>query len=143
MGGMLVGIIVGINAVELVMHREGMVELVVELGQERWRMIGVYVNGDIVKKLGSIRERVENDKEKLRTIVGGDFNARIGVKGGRCRRGEWEEEGRSKESKDKKINAEGRFLLEWVEEIGWEIFNGCMEGDEHGDWTNRLYNERC
>lgn len=45
MGVMLVETTVGINAVELVMHREGMVELVVELGQERWRMIGAYVNG--------------------------------------------------------------------------------------------------
>lgn len=43
---------------------------------------------DIVKKLGSIRERVENDKEKLRTVVGDDFNARIGVKNGKGKRGE-------------------------------------------------------
>lgn len=49
----------------------------VQLATRRSRMIGVYVNRDLDKKLDIVREKVENDKGKLKTIVGGDFNARI------------------------------------------------------------------
>jgi len=31
------------------------------------------------------------------------------------------------------INGEGKKLLEWVQENGWGIFNGCMKGDEEGE----------
>jgi len=51
---------------------------------------------------------------------------------GRDERGE--EKGRRR-SKDKKINAEGKFLVKGMEEVGWFIFNGCGKGDEEGEWT--------
>jgi len=44
-----------------------------------------------------------------------------------------EEEGRR--SKDKKVNREGRYLIEALEEAGWWIFNGGRKGDEEGEWT--------
>jgi len=72
--------------------------------------------------------------EKVRTIVGGDFNARTGEKGGEVR-GEGEEEEGRRKSRDKKVNAEGRVLLERIEELGWVIWNGGINGDEEGEWT--------
>ena len=70
----------------------------------------------------------------MRTVIGGDFNARIGEEGGW-----WEIEednetrsGRNRNSKDKKINKDGRRLLELVEEKGWSVLNGKMTGDERG-----------
>lgn len=48
-----------------------------------------------------------------------------------------EEEGmeRERKAKDGIINGEGKKLLEWVEENGWGIFNGCIKGDEEGEYT--------
>jgi len=46
---------------------------------------------------------------------------------------EWEEsegEGRIRKSKDRKVNKEGKILTEFLENKGWEIFNGCTRGDE-------------
>jgi len=47
-----------------------------------------------------------------------------------------EEDGRRKRgSKDGKINKEGKKLLSFLEEKGWGILNGCMKGDEEGEYT--------
>lgn len=48
-----------------------------------------------------------------------------------------EEEGKSgdRESKDKKMNSEGRRLCKFIGERGWHIMNGCTKGDEQGEWT--------
>jgi hypothetical protein len=40
-----------------------------------------------------------------------------------------------KKSKDKE-NAEGKRLMEWIEENGWEVLNGNKQGDEEGEWTS-------
>jgi len=78
---------------------------------------------------------MEERDEEIKTMIGGDFNARTGEEG------EWEEEeGKDKEelgrrSKDKKINKEGRKLLEVIEERGWMILNGNVKGDEEGEFT--------
>jgi hypothetical protein len=66
-------------------------------------------------------------------LLGGDFNGRIGERGAR----NWEEEkgdGRRK-TKDKVENAEGKRLIEWIEENGWEVLNGNKRGDEEGEVT--------
>lgn len=39
----------------------------------------------------------------------------------------------SRSSKDKKIDGEGKKLLEFMEERGWEIYNGNIEGDKEGE----------
>jgi hypothetical protein len=31
-------------------------------------------------------------------------------------------------------NAEGKRLMEWIEENGWEVSNGTKQGDEEGEW---------
>lgn len=78
---------------------------------------------------------MEDKKKGVRKILGGDFNARTGEMGGwwegRDERGKEEE----RKSKDKKINKEGRFLVERLEEVGWYIFNGCGKGDMEEMWT--------
>lgn len=74
---------------------------------------------------------MEGQKAEERVIVGGDFNARTGTQGGRIE-GDEEEVGGGRKSKDRKINGDGRKLIKMVEETGWEILNGGIEGDEEG-----------
>ncbi|XP_024887566.1 trichohyalin-like [Temnothorax curvispinosus] len=86
------------------------------------------------EKLEGLKERTEKGEKGVRTIIGGDFNARTGEEGG------WEEEierreERGRKSKDKKINKEGRKLLEFIEERGCMILNGGTKGDEEGEYT--------
>jgi hypothetical protein len=32
-------------------------------------------------------------------------------------------------------NAEGKRLMEWIEENVWEVLNGNKQGAEEGEWT--------
>nr|XP_033200100.1 golgin subfamily A member 6-like protein 6 [Bombus vancouverensis nearcticus] len=74
-----------------------------------------------------MEERVEGREEEV-TIIGGDWNARTGEEGAEERGKE-----KSRRSKDKTINTEGRMLLRLLNERGWTIINGRdKEGDE---WT--------
>jgi len=43
----------------------------IKIGEERCRIIGMYVNGDIREKWEGIREWVEEKGLEIRTIVGG------------------------------------------------------------------------
>jgi len=42
---------------------------------------------------------------------------------------------KTRNSKDKKSNREGRRLVEMLEETGWSILNGNIKGDEDGEYT--------
>jgi hypothetical protein len=57
----------------------------------------------------------ENREDRI--LLGGDFNRRIGARG-------------TRKSKDKVENAEGKRMMEWIEENGWEVLNGNKQGDE-------------
>jgi hypothetical protein len=95
----------------------------VHIGNEWWKILTVYS-----KEMRTTTRRVENTMKKDR---GGDFNGRIGERRAR----NWEEEkgdGKRK-TKDKVKNAEGKRLMEWIEENGWEVLNGNKQGDEEGD----------
>ncbi|KAH0816889.1 hypothetical protein GEV33_005903 [Tenebrio molitor] len=88
------------------------------------------------KEMRKTTRRVENtmkmDREEC-MLLGGDFNGRIGERGAR----NWEEEkgdGKRK-TKDKVENAEGKRLIEWIEENGWEVLNGNKRGDKEGEVT--------
>ncbi|XP_066597110.1 golgin subfamily A member 6-like protein 22 [Prorops nasuta] len=63
----------------------------------------------------------------------GDWNARTGELGG----GEGEHEGMEGErmSRDKVINTEGRRMMNVIGEMGLEIWNGSVKGDEEGEYT--------
>jgi hypothetical protein len=80
--------------------------------------------------------RVENTVKKDREefmLVAGDYNGRIGERGAR-NWGEVKGDGKRK-TKDKVENAEGKRLIEWIEENGWEVLNGNKQGDEEGEIT--------
>jgi hypothetical protein len=74
---------------------------------------------------------MKKDREEC-MLVGGNFNGRIGERGAR----NWEEKGDGKrKTKDKVQNAEGKRLMEWIEENGWEVLNGNKQGDEEWEIT--------
>ena len=82
-GGMLMGVKKEIEARdEEVGEREGIMMRMVKMGGEWWRVVGVYVNKDLQKKLEEIGEWVEGREEGVRVVIGGDFNARTGREGG-------------------------------------------------------------
>jgi hypothetical protein len=82
------------------------------------------------------RRRVEDamkENREDRILLRGDFNGSIGER----EAWNWEEErgdGKRK-STDKVENAEGKWLMEWIEENGWEVLNGNKQGDEEEEWT--------
>jgi hypothetical protein len=45
-----------------------------------------------------------------------------------------EQEIGKRKSKDRVENAEGKRLMEWSEENGWEVLNGNKQGDQEGEW---------
>lgn len=113
-------------------EREGMVIGRVKRGKERWRIVGVYVNKDIERMLQEVERSVGYKEYGVYTLVGRDFDARTGKEGERVKMGEMGEEeeetgGRRRESKDKKMNKEGRMLVEFLVERGWGIFK-CRRG---------------
>lgn len=94
----------------------------------------VIYNGDLEKKLEHMQGWMGERKAGLKTVLGGDFNARTGEEeGGVSIEEGWDYGAGRKRSKDKKVNKEGRMLIERLKELGWEIFNGSIKGDEEGD----------
>lgn len=47
------------------------------LGGEEWKVVGIYVNNDLERKLEELKKWTEKKGEKKRIIIGEDFNARI------------------------------------------------------------------
>lgn len=43
----------------------------VKYEKERWRVIGVYINGDMDRKLKELREWMEERETDRKTIIGG------------------------------------------------------------------------
>jgi len=107
----------------------------IKIREEWWRIIGIYVDKGVGVKLEGLRNWMEDKEEGIKTIVGGDFNARTGERGGKVRGGDEDREEPERKLKDKIINAEGKVLLERLEELGWEIWNGSVKGDEEGELT--------
>lgn len=112
-------------------EKEGIMGKVMKLGEEKWRLIGVYVREDIEGRMEFLRRWMEEQDGEMKTIIGRDFNARTGEKGGGVR-GDGEEEERK--SKDKRINKEAKIMIEKLGEIGWEIMNAGVDGDEEKGW---------
>jgi hypothetical protein len=111
-------------------EEEGCMERNVHIGNEWSKILTV-----CRKEMRTTTRRVENTMKKDREecmLVGGNFNGRIGERGGR----NWEEKGDGKrKTKDKVENAEGKRLMEWIEENGWEVLNGNKQGDEEWEIT--------
>lgn len=92
------------------MVKERLMKGRVKRGGEKWRIVGVYVSGGIEKTLERMGEQIEDKGEGIKTLIGEDFNARTEREGAGIERKEEERsgEGKSRKSKDKKINREGR-----------------------------------
>lgn len=46
-----------------------------------------------------------------------------------------EKDDRRKKSKDKRLDREGRIMVEFIEERGWCIYNKVVRGDEEREYT--------
>lgn len=82
--------------------------------------------------IGNLERWVNERGEERKVIIGGDFNIRTGRERGGLEEGG--EEIRKRVTKDVVVNPEGRKLIRFVEENGWDIFNGCIRGDEEGEF---------
>lgn len=85
----------------------------VKKGEEKSKIVEVYVRENLDWTLRRIEQRAEERDLGIKTLVGGDFNARTNEKGGRIeekesREGRKEKIGRR--SKNKKVNREDRKL---------------------------------
>ncbi|KAI4480730.1 hypothetical protein M0802_014122 [Mischocyttarus mexicanus] len=114
---------------------EGLMTREIKVGEERWVVVAVYVNGDMDRKLEQIREWMEGKGREGRVIIGGDFNARTGERGGSVFGSEEEGVLGGRRSKDKKVNREGLKLTKVLGEVGWGILNGGIKGDEESEYT--------
>ncbi|XP_024868251.1 trichohyalin-like [Temnothorax curvispinosus] len=137
-GGMIMGIRKGLKekgtAIEV--DREGWIAGKVKTDDENWSIIGVYAKKEgMEESVQELGDRMEKKEEGRYTIIGGDFNARTGQEGGRIEEEEGGGLGEGRRSKDKKVDREGRLLVNSLEERGWEIFNGNVRGDEEGEFT--------
>ncbi|KAJ3631672.1 hypothetical protein MTP99_012788 [Tenebrio molitor] len=77
-----------------------------------------------------VEDAMKENREDL-ILLGGDLKSRIGERKTR----NWEEEtgdGKRK-SKDKVKNAEGKRLMECIEENGWQVLNGNKQGAKKGN----------
>lgn len=81
--------------------------------------------------MGGKIDKIIEERETNKIIIGGDFNIRIGelnsieiIEGwyGRC-------------SKDNVIGNEGRKLMDWIKEKGWYVLNGAMKSASNGEYT--------
>lgn len=61
----------------------------------------MYVNKDLESKLEMLKEWIQEKEERVRVVIGGDFNARTGREGGRVEGVEGEcEERRDRKTRD-------------------------------------------
>lgn len=115
----------------------GRVEMVREI--EKWRIMGVYVEvGEMERILSEFEEWIENKEKEIKTVVEGDFNARIKREGGKVeeKKEKTEEiEKGKRDTKDVKINKEGRSLIEFIEKREWMVFNGKVREDKERQLT--------
>lgn len=82
------------------------------------------------KELGEAIKKIVEKCEKEWIIVGGDFNIRTGEL-----RGDEEEGGSIRKSKDKTIRNGSKKLIDLIQGIGLEILNDKTEGDWEEEYT--------
>jgi len=85
------------------------------------------------KNLIESLEAMTEIKGEENVIVGGrgDYNLRLGNLG---KNGVGKKE-MDRHNKDNCVDNSGKRFIDWINEKGWEILNGCMEGDWDGEYT--------
>lgn len=97
-----------------------------------WKFVTVYNRGGNPETLNRLEEMIDEAQEE-NLVLGGDFNARIGLEG--SIEEEVEETERKRKSRDTHINREGRALVTLTRRRGWYVLNGNYDGDEEGQFT--------
>ena len=67
-------------------------------------IVGIYVNGDMERKLQLLERWMEGREEEIRMVIE-DFNAKTREEGGRIRK-----------EIDRKVNKKGKRLIEYIKE---------------------------
>ncbi|XP_070529775.1 golgin subfamily A member 6-like protein 6 [Cardiocondyla obscurior] len=137
-GGMIVGRrkeIEGSGEENRESEREGIMVEKIKVERKIWNIIGIYMNEEEEERWDCLKNWIKKEEEMEKTIIGGDFNARTGKEGGRIQEDEEVEEEERRSSLDGKINKAGRRMIEILEETGWFIMNGGLEGDKEGRCT--------
>jgi len=109
---------------------EGVIRSDLKIDREQVSIISVYGEQGGKNLIESLENITEAEGEE-NIIIGGDFNLRIGNLGNK-------EEGEKesyRHSKDSCLGNGGKRLVDWINEKGWEILNGCTEGDWEGEYT--------
>lgn len=140
-GGIIFGTTKGlVEEQEILKKTEEIVAVRIRNKQEARRIIITYMRDKREENWRIIKDILE-DNERLGTMIGGDFNARIGEEEGWTEEEEYfglrddQERGERRASKDKVLNAEGKSLINKVKENGLFIANGSINGDEEGEFT--------
>ena len=130
-GGIITGIKKLFKEQEGGINTENIQERKLIIDESKWRIIAVYnpEGGEGVWQ--DLKHKLE-DYEEENLLIGGDFNCRTGILG-TWKDGEdmWVQ----RNSKDKTVNKQGRYLIKEIEDRGWYILNGAIKGDEEGNFT--------
>lgn len=104
------GIIMGIRKerteinVKMDVDTEEMIVGEIKIGEDEWRIIGIYVSKRIEMMKRNVERWMKGKEKDRRILVGGDFNAKVGK--GEGVEGE-ERINRERRSKDGVVNGEG------------------------------------
>lgn len=118
------------QSTEMEIQEKGIVMRYVRQDRKKWRVVGVHVSKDIEKKLQEVEQRIENKRQRFKTILGEDFNARTAKESKIVEKEKMEKKGRGRRSKDRKIDKKGKILLDFIEKKGGGFSMGRYRGME-------------
>ena len=126
-GGFLIGIKkdwLGKGNIEITEISEQIVRSTLNAKGETYNIYSIYNTGKLKENLKFFENLQIEEERKL--IIGGDFNIRIGELG---KIKSFIEDLDCRCSKDKICSNEGKYLVELVENNGWNFLNGTTRGD--------------